>query len=570
MNHRHLTALALLTLTLIPVGQADDFETTFFPDVPVGLTMTTGNAAITTEQAHSGTQSLKLTGTYEAKWYVGGDQCEIDAWLRLQNAPSGGTIQIRVQGTGGDNAISTVAGSGSSTLTNIGASPSSATGTAVGGLSNTAWIKFGIRACYTNQAIFFFDDGLGSQNSVTVTYANWATHEELNYVLITGAQSLYVDDTTWTGIPGPFADPNPGIWCSSPAQEDFGYDFLEGVTRDTTQVGITIDPFYKFQGQSDNYDYLGKSFDGTTNATSFFRIESAEDGFASVFRSVFTTNAATGTEDNPIMDKGTGITAGDTSGDFDEHVEAYFLESANDWNVKIRSYSALAGETVIQDRSASFSLDDPNSPNTYAFQWDTAIDTARVYKVNTAEVDGDFTVVMDADLILEVVLSDVGASNFVGDSIREHWFVGAGDNSLQDSDTALDENRNQELSTCITSPTSLDFNGNAGGLPTTIGQDDEGPTAGVGGVLLGGTGILPDGFTVAAYNGLLGILLMAAVGGGLYAAFKTPIAAAAGAVIGFIAAYFLGLFGLWIIVVAVVIAVAIIFVKTKGAVSSGA
>lgn len=95
------------------------------------------------------------------------------------------------------------------------------------------------------------------------------------------------------------------------------------------------------------------------------------------------------------------------------------------------------------------------------------------------------------------------------------------------------------------------------------GSGSSGPA---GGVLVSTTP--PQGWTVDAFNGFLGFLLMAMIGGGMYLLSGNKIGAAGiGAAAGFVLAFFFGLFGIGLIVLAAVVATAIIFVKVKGTAS---
>lgn len=107
----------------------------------------------------------------------------------------------------------------------------------------------------------------------------------------------------------------------------------------------------------------------------------------------------------------------------------------------------------------------------------------------------------------------------------------------------------------------------AGATSTSTPTSD--PNNQAGGVL--SVGLVPDGWTVSAFNGFLGIVVMAAITAGFYFILgRSMVAAVIGAISGFFLSYFLGLFGLWLVIVIGVIATAIVFIKIRSSVTTGA
>jgi hypothetical protein len=319
------------------------------------------------------------------------------------------------------------------------------------------------------------------------------------------------------------------------------------VTRTTTAVGVTIDPFYEFEASDNNYDYLGKSWAGTsvTNVTSFFRLEAFTDSQNSVFRSVFSFVPATGTPGAPIMDQGSGDDAGDIGGDFAEHLEVTFLEESNDWNIRFRGVSVANGQTSIVALSPSIHIDNPNDPNSYAFTLDTESETMKLWR---AQDDGDdaFEQTDLTALLLEVNFADAGQSWFSGDAIREHWFVGASDNLALVANTALDEDQNTNFSTCLWFPEGgADPNGAIGSTPAGSLDDEGSDTETVApgfedlsnsfGEVFGGIGAEGGAILLAIFW----ILVFAAGAYGILGG--SPLAIGIGALCGFIFSIFTGL-----------------------------
>jgi hypothetical protein len=79
---------------------------------------------------------------------------------------------------------------------------------------------------------------------------------------------------------------------------------------------------------------------------------------------------------------------------------------------------------------------------------------------------------------------------------------------------------------------------------------------------------VPEGFTVGGFNALLGVLLMAGVGGGFYfidtKSRYSVLFGCIGAAVGFFLAYSFGLFPLWLILLGVLVVAAVLVMRFRG------
>lgn len=466
----------------------EGFENQTFPQTPSGLyagttyytystTGTGGSIGISTANADSGTRSLHVVGTSGSVnsaifTLSGGNFCANGGVSFALRYTGTGSYSWGLYNSGGTDyaqaAYTTGSGTGVSldtTTANIGAGPNFVIGSTSAPYPTTGFRHYGILCSGNNQATFVDYDNSISQTLTAASGTFTPTQFRLNSGG-NGAGDFYLDNINF----GLFTPAVPETWCSTPTGvSNFGYDFLEDVTRDDEEIGIDIDPFYKFEAQSDDYGFLGKSWGtGVTDATSYFRIEAGTEGFGSVFRSVFSFVAPTGTVAAPIMNKGTGSTAGDTTGDFAEHLEVRFIEGASTWNIVFRSFSASNGQTNIVNLAPAINIDNPNDPHSYAFRVDTANSMLYLYRVS--DDDGNFQASDHVATLMSVNFADAGAGWFTGDPIREHWFVGAGDNTLSSSETAVDPDANTNFSTCIYFPAGVAINGDSGSTPSGFGE----------------------------------------------------------------------------------------------------
>lgn len=226
-------------------------------------------------------------------------------------------------------------------------------------------------------------------------------------------------------------------FCAEPTIEDFGYTYVEQVAFDTdldtidgdSSIGMfDLEDGFLFEGDSDNSNYLGKGF--TTGSKSFAvkaRIEAGTDGRSTLFRIAFTTGAAG-------LPSATTKGDGTDGGNFDDHVQARFLEDGGDWVIGI--YENVGGEGM-EAIGQSVRHGDPNNPTTYNFTVDSRSPTpfARV-------TTGDGTLLINRTL--NPSLTDV--------EWKDQWFIGKGATGALNAFSALDDNTDQNQnsdSTCI-------------------------------------------------------------------------------------------------------------------------
>lgn len=140
----------------------------------------------------------------------------------------------------------------------------------------------------------------------------------------------------------------------------------------------------------------------------------------------------------------------------------------------------------------------------------------------------------------------------------------SGQNIWVATDTAIARYEVYELTTITPEDTCVDTIAPVCEDTPTVPVDDE-----PGSVFNPAGAALPPGFTAATWDFFSGLLLTFACGAGLFFALKMNVwAGLAGLVLGFLAAFAFGLFEPWILLVVVVLAVATIFLKVKGAAAS--
>ncbi len=346
------------------------------------------------------------------------------------------------------------------------------------------------------------------------------------------------------------------IFCSISGDDenDFGYDFREGVTLDTNTGGSDAQDMssaYSFSGDETDYDYLAKSWTpGETNITTFFRIESATEGHSSVFRTAYSFIPATGTVEEPVLDK--GDPGGKKDGDFFDHISIRFQESGNDWIVKFFYVSAGSGSTAIGTQfGLTYTGGNPNTPTQYHFRVNTITGKATLYNNDDA-------------ILLEAAIPTV----FNNGLMYSQWFVGYSTSAFV-ARTFLDTH---QLSTCIiTDDPEVVVNGDPGSEVSnndTSGDDDTNSGSNTNtGTLGGGFNIptdAPDNFfgmnipylssqfsiSEVAMRWLLGLYVVALVAGamaGLASGMGSVILIAVGALIGVGVAIAFGLLPVWLL-----------------------
>lgn len=357
-------------------------------------------------------------------------------------------------------------------------------------------------------------------------------------------------------------------FCADPSSDDvqpdglYGYDYVEGVVYDPNISGseglnsIDLDDGFVFEGDDDNSEYLGYGWTtGSRSFKSIARIEAAVEGSESLFRISYTP----GLSGPPAADnKGSG--GGETDEDFSQQVQAQWKETGNDWSISI--YQVLANTRSKIGSSVLYG--NPNQPTTFNFTIDTQEGVRYAVVRDNNGVD-----------IINRTLSSALAGTFW----KNVWYIGKGDSLNLNAFTILDdvggeEDQNDD-STCI-----FDLTGNAelglGGAglapPSTVPDDPTDTGEDEGGLAGGSLGDfpVPTGWTAAALNGFLGVILMFSIAAGAWFVFdKHIIALVIGAVAGFLVAMFFGLFELWVLIVVVILSVAAIFIGVLSRVRGG-
>lgn len=343
-------------------------------------------------------------------------------------------------------------------------------------------------------------------------------------------------------------------FCADSTADNFGYDYVEEVNFDENPqndfTDISLQDAYEFEGDSGNSAYLGKGFStGSTSFATRFRIESAKAvaGEGSIFRIAYTTGATTLTAGS-AGDSGADQTAasdGDDGGNFDNHIKVSFLEDGDDW--KIRFYSNVGGAGLTQ-LGTTTTYGDPDIPTTFNFT------------VNT-----ETTLVSVRDDTGTLITSTNLPAGLEGATLKDQWFIGKGTQLNPNAFTYLDDTQDEgdtSDSTCIFDLVGTAVVvGSSGGTPGSITPPpiDQGDSCTT--VFCVSEADVPDGFTAAAFNGFLGIVLvgMISVGGVGAIAANAPglrigaIGIILFAALGYLMAFYFGLLPLWPIIAAVVI-----------------
>lgn len=358
---------------------------------------------------------------------------------------------------------------------------------------------------------------------------------------------VWVDDFALTGL----TIPTPGsIFCANPAETDFGYEYVEGASYESSfsQVGIGIDDGFLFTGDSSNSEYLAKGFTTGTEALSVkMKLEAASDGASSIFRAAFTTGA---TAPPSVTNKGDGK----DGGNFDDHVGVRFEEDGGAWIIGIYQNVGGAGYNRI---GSAVNYGDPDNPTNFNFTVDT-----RTLVANLSS---------EGNLLLTRTID----SSFQDVPMKDQWFVGTGGTFAVDANTILDDadQSDNDDSTCI-----FDLIGGAvatgsGGLsPGSSIPDAPTPTTPEGfddlaenfGNVFGGIGATGG----AVFLGIFWILVFAAGAYGILGG--SPLAIGIGALCGFVFSIFTGLIPDILVFVVVLLAGAAVGMRLFGGGGSGA
>lgn len=417
---------------------------------------------------------------------------------------------------------------------------------------------------------------------------------------------------------------------------DYGYNYAEDVDFGDFSEGVgsisELEDSYKFNSDDDDFAYLAKGWEapGATTVRTYFRIEAATDFHDSEFRVGYSFQPETPSN----VTKGNGGKPGvAATGNFANFVQARFDESGDDWNMRIQySNGGSAPATVGQDAN-SF---DPNTPHTFYFEVNTTGNGyARIVDaegggiiLNRAMVGSGLAGFSDfagGDPMYSQWFVTMGSST----TLSSLTFL---DDNIDNGQLGP----NAQDSTCIEFTPSVIIKGDLGsiegsavvdlddidgdGVNNTVDPDVDGDgrcndeddqPVGTPGALLGctggdtdddGDGILdvndptptghgsgtdddtcttvfcvteatvPEGFTVAAFNGFLGILLvgMIAVGGVGAMQQQSPGFKVGGGVValfaslGYLMGLYFGLIPMWTLVALVIVSAAFIFIRLKG------
>ena len=349
------------------------------------------------------------------------------------------------------------------------------------------------------------------------------------------------------------------IFCATKDEDtNFGYDDQGGAT-DALSGGDVID----MQGSNSNPAWLGKSWGGVNPSPSgihaarvFFTIRANDEGLSSKFRATFTNTPASGTIATPTLNDGDK----DHTGDFANSVDAFFQETGNQWTVKF--YYTTGGGARTQFGS-SFVGDAPNTATQYMLEVNTEASTSHRYLAlkydNSTDVPG-----MNVTIPVEA-----GKDNAFW---YEQWFIAESTNVLVVADTDL---TNSGLSTCI-------FGLGAASVPAPNG--DSGRVVSSGSITGSGSAsstcdsflctdasTVPEGFTVTAFNGFMGLILVATIAvGGSTAIFSGDtkgrgfgLVFGTFAIVGYLIGLYFELLPLWPLIVLAVVAGAVVLLKIR-------
>lgn len=412
---------------------------------------------------------------------------------------------------------------------------------------------------------------------------------DIDYISDTLTWGVSRDD--WYLLTTPPSGGGPGKrFCADPdlgSSGDWGYDYKEDASFDDNGAsGIQFDDFFSLPGSTSDSSYLGKGFEPGSHAWSLRVRTQAKTGEAgqSLLRLAFTTGTISLSEGN-VADTGADMTAagnGQETGNFEDNIQLVLSESSlgTHWVMTMRQ---SVGGSTLATIGGSVNYGDPQNPGNFIFAVNTG-STPIVGPVNDTEtgfeIFGNVTLpaytatVYDGDYT-EIFHRTVPAG-LQGAELKDSWLIGKAAVGL--GTTAVDDNTDQSditNSTCI-----FDLSGES----ITTGSEGSDPgsfiptqssspttTSSCAGPFCVTDAEAPEGFTAAAFNGFLGLVMvgMVAVGGVGAIAANNPGFRVGGLVvgifafIGYLMAYFFGLLPLWPIVAAVVVGAAILFGKFR-------
>lgn len=266
---------------------------------------------------------------------------------------------------------------------------------------------------------------------------------------------FFVDDLTFNGAAVPAG---PGVlFCANPSESDnFGYDYLEDVEfdDDTQAADIALADAFVFEGDNGNSAYAAKGLNPGTKALLVrARIEAAQEAADSVFRVAFTTGATTLTagaaqDSSPSGADFLASSNGEDGGNFDNHVQVYFLEDGSHW--QIRAYRNVAGAGLVQIPGSVNYGANPNSPTTFQVVVNSGTDDLPTSVDNHTIGDiGDEAISVQDDQG-NIIFNWQIPSALFNVAWKDAWMIGKGANAfnaftyLDDTDQLQDDD-----STCI-------------------------------------------------------------------------------------------------------------------------
>lgn len=431
---------------------------------------------------------------------------------------------------------------------------------------------------------------------------------------------LWVDDVAFTDGAG--NTPATGSrFCANIAltpenasepHEEWGYEYTDGIrsieeARDNGDVGIDIsmdDGFY-FAGDTSfsSWDFVAKHFPtGSKAMHTAFQIEASSTDFVSSrFRAVYTLDDTSAPTDTTRGD-------GFVTGNFDNHVEVEVTETGDTWQVQVYYAEPTVNSGARTALGPSAPFGSANDPTSFMFWYDSRASAtpgeaknfttfgttgfgfvpgggtlqAGPYIAVTRADDDDQ--VPDRDQVVVAFRSlqygpgpgnSLAVSQALQDTeINTQWFIGYGTSGLTGAETALNDNKvsgeDSNDSTCIwddtgTSVVGAQGSGTAPGSSVTQPVDGDDDATVCSSPFCVDDSTVPEGFTVAAFNLFLGMLLAAAIAAGFAGITKgSPMGMLVGAIVGLVLAFTFGLMPLWPILVIVAAAVAFVFYSFRG------
>lgn len=530
------------------------------------------NSFVSTAQAHQGNKSLKYEGvssTNHATMTTANGICQGsgDVWVYMAAYPDA-TDAFQLFWDNGNTGATPAAGYLLVSINDAGAISVVIEGDS-GGVTDTdtipavfplaTWVDFQFSAvCATSQGFVFssvLDAGISVDAPGSITELTTFTIRETDP---DGGHVAYIDDVVWND--GPFGG-QADRFCANPDEDNFGYDYVEGVefNDDIFTAGISLEDAFVFEGDSGNSEYLAKGYDPGSEAFLVrARLEASGEGASSKFRIGFTTGATVLTAGSGA-DLTTDLAAasdGEDGGNFDNHVQIIFIENSNSWGIS--AWYNVAGAGLTQIAGALNYGANPNSPTTFQVvvnsgttDLPTSVDNHTIPDIgdNVISVqDGDGNIIFQWQL----------PAGLFNAEWKDQWFIGKG-TGIANAFTYLDDTDQlqDDDSTCLWDLLGTGTRtGSAGLAPgsTIINPPDEGEGGGFSSLFD------PDNIDSQLF---IGFLLVA---GMVFIGVRQGVGQAAiGALffVGLFLGYSLGWVPLWVILVIFTASLAAIFVLPR-------